>query len=263
MVDVFQSNVTRLGMGLGLLVALIALLYLQNRGVSRLVAHVWGWRGMLLTAWIGVPIHELSHLIFAKLFGHRIVDWSLFSPDPVSGTLGYVRHRYQKRNLYQLLGTAFIGLAPLIVGGALLLALLWSLLSREVWSIFRAEIGRTRETDALVWLTEWGALYVRVAVDLWRHRDWQMVPKLYLGISIAQHLAPSPADLKASLPGVCLILMALLLTAFVASLFRWHIPLSEFAALPLCFLYPVLCVFQSVWVGVAWMGHVGGARRVR
>ena len=69
-----------------LLVALHAL----ERRASRYVAHRLGWRGVLVTAWLGVPCHELGHLAMARLFGHRIVAWRLFDPDPTSGTLGYV-----------------------------------------------------------------------------------------------------------------------------------------------------------------------------
>ena len=32
-----------------------------------------GWKGILWTAWLGTPIHELSHVFFAWLFRHRII----------------------------------------------------------------------------------------------------------------------------------------------------------------------------------------------
>ena len=48
---------------------------LTNRIFSRL-----GWKGLLATAWLGVPVHELSHAIACKIFGHRIEKLSLFSP---------------------------------------------------------------------------------------------------------------------------------------------------------------------------------------
>ncbi len=58
-----------------------------------------------------MPLHELSHLVTAKLFGHRIVGVAFFDPDPATGTLGYVRHAYSKRTPLQLVGNFVIGIA--------------------------------------------------------------------------------------------------------------------------------------------------------
>ena len=60
-----------------------------------------GWKGILLTAWIGTPIHEISHIFFAKIFRHRITHVSLFKPNKVTGNLGHVEHSYNSLSLYQ------------------------------------------------------------------------------------------------------------------------------------------------------------------
>ena len=36
-------------------------------------SRAFGRKGFLLTAWIGVPIHELGHAIMCVLFRHKIV----------------------------------------------------------------------------------------------------------------------------------------------------------------------------------------------
>lgn len=65
------------------------------------------------SALVGTPIHELSHVIVAVMFGHKIEKISLinFSHD---GRLGYVIHRWNKGSLYQNIGLFFIAMAPLL-----------------------------------------------------------------------------------------------------------------------------------------------------
>ena len=50
-----------------------------------------------LTAWIGVPIHELGHAIMCVLFRHKIVATQFFPTDTSQGALGYVQHQYNQK----------------------------------------------------------------------------------------------------------------------------------------------------------------------
>ena len=75
-----------------------------------------GWKGILWTAWLGTPIHEVGHMVFAKLFRHRIERVALFQPNEETGDLGSVGHSFAKYSLYQRIGNFFIGAAPLIFG---------------------------------------------------------------------------------------------------------------------------------------------------
>lgn len=68
---------------------------------------------------IGIMIHELSHLIIALIFGHRIEEakililpWNVNMEDE-HPKLGYVNHSWDKQNLYQEIGNVFIGTAPI------------------------------------------------------------------------------------------------------------------------------------------------------
>ena len=76
-----------LPVALGLLALLTLLLHLVERRVSRRLSHRFGWRSVLVTGWLGVPLHELSHLAMCWVFRHRIVAYRLFDPDPRTGTL--------------------------------------------------------------------------------------------------------------------------------------------------------------------------------
>ncbi|MBI5478715.1 MAG: hypothetical protein HY906_07670 [Deltaproteobacteria bacterium] len=215
-------NLTALACVVAALLVAVALLHLVERAVGRFVAHRLGWRAVLVTGWIGVPVHELSHLVAAVVFRHRIVGWSLFDPDPTTGTLGYVRHAHTRPGVWQLAGYFFIGIAPL-VGGAVVLALLL------VWMVppvtLRAWLGQggllaaaAPAADPAVLATGAGLaglarrlpdLGWTLPAEVWRARTWWLPLQLYLCAAVAAHLAPSARDLAGGLRGA-LVVIALL-----------------------------------------------------
>lgn len=72
-----------------------------------------GNNSQLIIGGLGVVIHELGHAIFAYLFGHKVTNVQLLNLNyRQSGSLGSVDHRWNDRNVYQMLGNFFIGLAP-------------------------------------------------------------------------------------------------------------------------------------------------------
>lgn len=77
-----------------------------------------GRRLTMILGIIGVPIHEIGHLTFCVLFGHKVVSFRLFSPS-VDGTFGYVNHSY-KKTWFSPFTLLLIGLAPLFSGIAAL-----------------------------------------------------------------------------------------------------------------------------------------------
>lgn len=101
----------------GLVVGGFILGYLERLSNS-LVLRSFGMAGIYVTAWLGTPIHELSHAAMCVVFRHRITGVKLLQAAGPDGTIGYVTHAYNPDSLYQRIGNLFIGLAPL-VGGSL------------------------------------------------------------------------------------------------------------------------------------------------
>lgn len=203
-------------MGSQILIAFVplALIALLLHGIelalsARLVSR-FGWRGVLLTGWLGVPVHELSHAAACLLFGHRIERMQLFAPNRRTGRLGTVRHAWDRRSLYQQVGRFFIGVAPIAGGGLVLWLLTWGL-------------GRVGATPPLVasatdMASLPGAVVDQVSALLRHLTDQGRVGSLvtwlylYLCLCVGAHMAPSGTDLKGGWPGF-LLLLALMLGA--------------------------------------------------
>lgn len=187
--------------------ALLAVaLHLVERRVSRRLSHQFGWRSVLATGWLGVPLHELSHLAACWLFRHRVVAVSLFDPDPRTGTLGYVQHAYRRRSLYQIAGNFFIGVAPLVGGSLFLMAMLWLLLP---------DLGTLAAPSAAVDPNPLGQVAGTgvAALEMLRRlfsgghmASWRLWVFLAIALCTAMHMAPSRPDLAGALPGFLLVL---------------------------------------------------------
>jgi hypothetical protein len=87
------------------------------------------------SAYIGTPIHELGHLIFAILFGHTIKE-VVFFPTKESlaeGKLGYVSRSYNRNNYFQKFGNFFIAIGPMF-SGPIAILIIFKLLLSELYN---------------------------------------------------------------------------------------------------------------------------------
>jgi hypothetical protein len=197
----------------------LAFAALLLHAVERLLSHRlqsrFGWRGVLVTGWLGVPIHELSHAAACLLFGHRIERLSLFSPDPATGRLGSVQHAWDRRSVYQQVGRFFIGIAPLL-GGAAVLLLLTRLLGPPQPPVTAAGGGNALAEALHSAGDRAGALLTALSGSdaVGRGRTWIY---LYLCLCVGAHMSPSAADLKGCWPGLLLLLVLLLLANFTVA----------------------------------------------
>ena len=244
--DAFRLSAVQLFCGvlpLGLIA--IVLHWLQSVVHGPLVRR-FGWRSVLWTGWIGTPIHELSHAAACLLFGHRIDEIALFRPDPRSGQLGYVKHRYNRNNVLQIVGTFFIGVAPLLGGTLVLYALLWlfypdaareSLVSDQIsGAVASGQLAATLQQ--LVQLAGAVLLTLVTPENLSTIRFWLF---LYVVLCIGSHMSPSAGDYRNALWGG-LIIMGLLFVTNSLYLLGGGDP-RDLQGLAATILGPVLALF--------------------
>jgi hypothetical protein len=178
--------------------------------VQSTLARRFGWNSVLATGWLGASVHELSHAALCPLFGHRIDELALFKPDKKSGRLGYVKHSYNPRNPWHVVGNFFIGVAPLLGGALVLYGLLW---------LFFPEAARhTASADGLGvslasgHLGEAANAVLSLARDVIAHLfmqdnllSWRLWLFLYLALCVGSHLAPSRSDYDGAKWGALLL----------------------------------------------------------
>ncbi len=124
----FKPMLINIGVILGAIIGgpliFIYLLSVINHNTKVTIATRINIKGQLWFGFLGVIIHEASHLLMALIFHHRINSFRLLKQasyaDP---TLGYVNHQWDPASLYQKMGNLFIGIAPIFgCCGAILLS---------------------------------------------------------------------------------------------------------------------------------------------
>ncbi|MGE5315415.1 MAG: hypothetical protein ACM3Q4_12035 [Acidobacteriota bacterium] len=182
------ASVRQLAAALGIFFLSGFALFLLS-ALTRKTFHASGrvWLDRWVTGWLGTPVHELGHAVFCILFGHRITGMRLFSPVPRDGSLGYVEHAFNRKNLYHQIGNFFIGAGP-IISGTLVLHLLmrWLLPGHRPDAHVMDEVRMIDCSSAGFWAF------------------------LYLSLCTSSHMGLSLSDVKGMLGG----LLAIALTVF-------------------------------------------------
>lgn len=199
---------------LSLFILLVTVLFLLQRLVFKTSMQLFGGKAIYISAWIGTPIHELSHAFACIVFGHKIKRILLFSPDQ-KGTLGYVTHSYNNRNLWQVMGNFFIAIAPLLGGLFALYLVTWLCLDNAIALFNLLQNGLVNglselQTGSLLNLTHDLASIIQQAYidDPLKLGIW-----VYCCAAISLHLSPSAEDIKGISGGlftfvvVCILLM--------------------------------------------------------
>ncbi|MBI2849345.1 MAG: hypothetical protein HYX88_04365 [Chloroflexi bacterium] len=182
------------------------ILYTMARLANRGVIHAFGWNGLLFHAWLGTPIHELSHMIPLIVTGHRIEKVALFSPNEQTGDLGYVSHSYDPRNIMHILGNFLSSMAPFF-GGAFTLFVVTRLFLPEFTfpTLATKEIPlfslSLLENPTLIphffqALIQYQLLLAGEIAKVLQWTDWRTYLYLYTTMCVGFHLSPSRSDLK-------------------------------------------------------------------
>jgi hypothetical protein len=181
------------------------------------------------TGWIGTPVHELGHAFFCLVFGHRIENIKLFSPNSTDGSLGYVNHSYNPDSFYQNVGKFFIGLGPIIFGSFILYALMYFMLPNfnEITLILSS--SKIQNTGFFDLMRNFGSLFqygLKILATIFTFSNFGSLLFwlfLYLSFSISSHMQLSPPDLKGMFEGLGTIIGIFLLINMVTVLLKFDL----------------------------------------
>ncbi len=167
------------------------------------------------TGFIGTPVHELSHALFCLLFGHKIVKIKLFQINVEDGTLGYVHHTYNPKNIYQRIGNFFIGVAPIIVISTLLYLFAYLIMPSTLSdiSMLAKSISFNKGAGEFFNMV-YQILYTFFSVAT----TWQWWVFVIVGMFFALHMTLSGADIKGALGGLLFVLPCLLIVDVILGL---------------------------------------------
>ena len=164
---------------------------------------------LLATGIIGTPIHELSHALMCLVFGHKITDIKLYDPKSEDGALGYVSHTYDKKNIYHQIGNFFIGVAPVLISGGVVILLLAILLpdafgtiAHEIEILCEAQIGAMPLAKFFTFI--WASITAIFSLE--HLSDWQGWLFVILALMISTHMEMSGSDIKSGLRGLAFIM---------------------------------------------------------
>ncbi len=155
-----------------------------------------------ITGFIGTPVHECAHALMCLVFGHKINEIKLFQISSSDGTLGYVNHSYNPKNIYQKIGNLFIGIAPIFVG-ALLIGLFRKILLPSI-VMPKLDVSNGLGVKDIVYVTVGTISSFATAVASWRF--WVFI---LLSALISTHMTLSSADIKVSKEGLIFFIVAI------------------------------------------------------
>ena len=174
----------------------------------------FGFKAIAITAVIGVPIHEMSHAIFALLFGHKIKRIVLLQKRDENGVLGYVNHSYNPNSVYQQAGNFFIGIAP-IFGGIYVIIVLMKLMIPKTYNEFIDISMRNLNITEISPGAMNGILnsYIDLIKTIFSINNFSnpyFILFLFLAICISSHISLSSTDIKGASKGLIIIFLLIL-----------------------------------------------------
>jgi hypothetical protein len=180
-----------------------------------------GRPGILVTSFIGTPIHEAGHALLCILFRHKITAIKFLDINPQAKTLGYVQHSFDRQSLYQNMGNFFISMGPIFSGTAAILFFLY-VLEPEAFQVLQKMAVLAPMDCTWIEFIQWFEYSIKIfygeIVSLTKLGSWQYGLFLFLAISVSSHIALSTTDLKNMISGLGVIFCAAVAGNTVAAL---------------------------------------------
>ncbi|MBE6586689.1 MAG: hypothetical protein E7645_09285 [Ruminococcaceae bacterium] len=224
----------------------------------RMVGRGFGHTVVMATSAIGTPVHELSHALMCIIFGHRIDEMALWRPLHNDGTLGYVSHSYNKRNIYHQIGNIFIGIGP-VFGGLGVILLCMVLAFPETFHAYTQNISSmTVEGGSFFSMLTGGLGMITGIFGEWSNGDisvgWRIFAVAVM-LCVSLHITLSGADIKGALGGLPVYLGLTLIATVIISLLGTEAMtgtisvLRMFSAISFALFVPVF-VCAAIWLAL-------------
>lgn len=239
LLTVLKMSVIEMLYLVGLLILVGLILGLFEKVSNDFMQRALGRKGILITAWLGTPIHELGHAIMCIIFNHKITKVKLLNTKYENGVLGYVEHSYNPNSLYERIGNLFIGLGPIFSGTASLILGLYFLLPHS-FNIFKRYLVQGINNDKIdknlvnSLMNAGGNLLKSIFTysNLSNGGFWIFI---IIAICVSSHIALSKADIKGAEDGilvmfVVIFIVNLLLRYFSINTAHYVIQLGRYNA---------------------------------
>lgn len=218
LVKVFVSSFTHLIIIFGPLILLAVLMNLVAGTNEKLCVKTLGQKIYLFFfGWLGTIIHELGHALFAVIFAHKIDEMKLFSPDPKTHTLGYVKHSFDKRNIYQQIGNFFIGIGPVLMCCFALWLISWLLFKIKLNDIstltISPELVKSFSALKLAGISIWEGFktYYTAVIHGENSTWWKIVILVYCIFSIGSSITLSKSDIVTAKDGLLFVIVLIVI----------------------------------------------------
>lgn len=269
--EIITNFLYQLIFSVGILVAFGVLIYILLKLFCKITGST-GTKILLITGVIGTPVHELSHALMCIIFGHKVIEIKLYQPNSNDGTLGYVKHTFNPKNLYQQIGNFFIGVAPIIFGSGILLLLMYSFVP-SIYSLVTSELQFVSllSTDFFDFSTYAGYfdLFLEIFYDIINFNNFDNIwwwIFIVLAIMISSHMELSITDIKEGLKGLLFVSGALLITDIViyfayypflesitTAMTSFAVSIASFLAISVIFLGIMVFIALSIKTGIKFI----------
>ncbi len=245
-----------------IILACIVLNVLSREQNKRLL-YIGGWKALFTTAWIGTPIHELSHYLAAVVANHKIIDLQLFKPNKRTGSMGYLTHSYKENDLYQaVLGNTIIAIAPFF-GGAAVIYLFstiifpdFSLFARDVPKLYYLNLNNLHDWNSYSLVLNSHLRFFGYLIEKIFSSEmigsWKLYVFLFLMFGIANHISPSGSDFQNFWqPVAILLVIIILLSLIIYPIIKNSEIIIDVASKYIFIFIPIL--YLAIFISVLWL----------
>ncbi len=237
LLDVLLATAMHLSILLVPILIIGFIINLISQKIEQYTCNIIGKKWYLyLFGWLGTTVHETGHLIFALIFGHHISNVKLFSLNAENPELGYVKHSFNKKNIYQNLGNFFIGIGPILLGGAALFIIGYFMFDIKYnnlnYNNLKIINSSIEESVRGIFFSLYDALMNTIKTITQNNHIvwWKYLLFFYLLFSIGSSISLSKSDIKGSFSGL-LLFVGLILIFNLATLWLGNFATSIFTTI--------------------------------